>query len=707
MAASCAASAAEFFVSASGSDENIGSSDKPFATLSRAQQAARGARGQGPTTVWVRGGTYYLAETLVFTATDSGTAQAPVVYQAWKNEQPVISGGQKVRLKWEAFHGGIMKASVPDDLATDQLFVDGRRQILARYPNFDPRVNIFNGYAANAISPERVARWADPRGGFIHAMHADLWGSFDYLITGKDSAGNITYEGGWQNNRPSAMHKEYRFVENIFEELDAPGEWFLDHNTSTLYFYPPAGLDLDAATVEVVRLRGLVEFNGTPEKPAQFITLRGFTFRHAARTFMDTKEPLLRSDWTIYRGGAVMFNGAENCAIADCDFDQVGGNTIFVNNYNRRVTIQGCLIRDSGGSGVCFVGDPKAVRSPLFKYSDTQSFDQMDKAAGPQSPNEPADCLVEDCLITHIGRVEKQATGVEIAMSRDITVRHCSIYDVPRAGINIGDGCWGGNVIEYCDVFDTVLETGDHGSFNSWGRERYWHATGVPDGESGGLALLDTVKPNILRNSRWRCDHGWDIDLDDGSSNYEIRNNLCLNGGIKLREGYFRVCENNVMVNNSFHPHVWFHDSQDVFRHNIVFTGYKPIQVHQPWGKECDFNLLHTPGQIESVPAVALQRQSGSDEHSIAADAMFVNPAVGDYRVKEGSPTLKLGFQNFPMDQFGVVSPRLKAIARTPSLEAKKPVLSLPTDSQLPDRNSIIADSPATSIRGLRAASDF
>ena len=51
-----------------------------------------------------------------------------------------------------------------------------------------------------------------------------------------------------------------------------------------------------------------------------------------------------------------------------------------------------------------------------------------------------------------IGRVEKQATGVEISMSRDITVRHCSIYEVPRAGINIGDGCWGGNVIEFCDV---------------------------------------------------------------------------------------------------------------------------------------------------------------------------------------------------------------------------------------------------------------
>ena len=63
-------------------------------------------------------------------------------------------------------------------------------------------------------------------------------------------------------------------------------------------------------------------------------------------------------------------------------------------------------------------------------------------------------------------------------MAHRITVRHVSAYDVPRAGINIGDGCWGGHHIDYCDIFDTVKETGDHGSFNSWGRDRWW---GVKD----------------------------------------------------------------------------------------------------------------------------------------------------------------------------------------------------------------------------------
>jgi len=669
--------AAEFFVSPKGDDANPGSLARPFATLQRAQQAARLVSGREPVTVSLRAGTHYLPETFVLTAADSGTRAAPVLYRAYGGEEPVISGGLRLDLEWEPYRDGIMKARVPAGLTTDQLFVNGERQPMARYPNIDPNQRIFNGYAPDAFSAERAALWADPRGGYIHAMHRHMWGDYHYRITGKKADGTVTYIGGWQNNRQMGMHAKYRFVENIFEELDAPGEWFLDGKTDTLYFYPPAEVDLDGAIVEAVRLRHLVEFQGTEENPVRFVTLHGLTFRHAARTFMDNKEPLLRSDWTTYRGGAVFINGAEDCAIDDCFLDQVGGNAIFVNDYNRRIVVRSCHIARVGANGVAFVGDPNAARTPLFEYGQRHSYAEIDKTPGPQTQNFPADCRVEDCLIYLSGRVEKQTAPVQIELAQDITVRHCSIYDVPRAGINIGDGCWGGHVIEFCDVFDTVKETGDHGSFNSWGRDRFWHLTDLDLNDDQtweahkDLPLLDVVETITLRNNRWRCDHGWDIDLDDGSSNYHVVNNLCLHGGIKNREGFYRVVENNVIVNNGFHPHVWYKHSQDIVRRNVMGSDhYHPAggMPSTPWGKEMDRNLVHRAGVTQPQPAAKLAEQSQRDAQSVAADALFVDPAHGDFRVKDGSPALALGFENFPMDRFGVQKPELKAIARTPEI---------------------------------------
>ena len=660
--------AREIHVSPTSDDANSGTARKPLASLTAAQKLARARAGREPVTVRLHGGIYYLPETLRFTVADSGTEKNPVVYASVPGETVVLSGGARLALQWTPLSNGIFQAQTPLGLAMDQLFVNGARQPMARYPNYDPKAAQFNGTAADAIAPERVARWADPAGGFIHAMHAALWGDMHWRIRGKRADGSLDYEGGWQNNRSSPMHPQFRFVENIREELDAPGEWFHDVKTGTLLFLPPPGLNLKTAVIEVVRLAHLIEFNGTPEQPVKFLTLRGLTFRHTARTFMENREPIQRSDWTVYRGGAVVFHGAADDVVQDCDFDQLGGTAVFVNNWNRRITVRGCLIREAGANGVAFFGDSKAVRSPLFNYSDRFDYAALDRTPGPLTQNFPADCLVEDCLITRSGRFEKQTAPVAIDMAERITVRHCSIYDVPRAGINIGDGCWGGHVIEDCDIFDTVLETGDHGSFNSWGRDRYWH----PDVRTVNkevaadpkLPFLDIVEPNLLRHNRWRCDHGWDIDLDDGSSRYRMYNNVLLSGGLKMREGYDRIATNNVIVGNSQHPHVWFERSGDVFARNIVMGPYQPAVMEvAKWGLEVDHNLFTTSEADRAKFAV-----HGCDAHSVVGDPQFVNAAAGDFRVRPDSPALALGFVNFPMDDFGVRSPRLKAIARRPEI---------------------------------------
>ena len=76
---------------------------------------------------------------------------------------------------------------------------------------------------------------------------------------------------------------------------------------------------------------------------------------------MDTRERNLRSDWRIYRGGAVYFEGAEDCMLDHCILEQLGGNAVFVNNYNRRIKVQTCRLKTVGPARCLSVIPPRSV----------------------------------------------------------------------------------------------------------------------------------------------------------------------------------------------------------------------------------------------------------------------------------------------------------------------------------------------------------
>lgn len=656
-------SAKNIYVSPKGNDKNPGTKEKPLATLQRAKILV--AKIKSPVNVYLRAGNYYLKSPVIFNAKDSRNKNEAVTYMAYPGEKPRISSSVVLKLKWANYKGPIKQTKISGNFLFDQLFINGKQQRMARYPNYNPNVAHYYGYAKDALSPERIKQWKNPAGGYIHSLHKSEWGDFSYEITGKEADGKLKMVGGYQNNRPSEMHDNIRFVENIFEELDAEGEYYYNKETHILYFYPPKGTDPDRALIETPQLESLFEFRGDEHKPVSNIQLAGLEFGQTLRTFMKNKEPLLRSDWTIYRGGAITFEGATNCSVKNSFFNSVGGNAIVFTNFNRQNEVAGCRINKPGSSAIVFVGDPAAVRSPLFRYEEFNETEKIDRTPGPKTNNYPSECTVYNNLIEGIGQTEKQVAGVQISMAKDITVSHNTIDDVPRSGINVSEGTWGGHIIEFNDVFNTVLETGDHGSFNSWGRDRFWHpdrkkmdsiVAAHPD-----LILLDVVKPIIIRYNRFRCDHGWDVDLDDGSSNYRIYNNVFLNGGLKLREGFYRMVYNNIMVNNSFHPHVWFKKSGDVFKNNILMSGYFPIGMNG-WGKEVDDNLFPDTTSLKNA------RKNGTDINSVFGNPMFVDALTGNYEVKQNSPALKVGFKNFPMNEFGVTSVALKAVANKVTL---------------------------------------
>jgi hypothetical protein len=606
-------------------------------------------------------GRYELAAPLIIDEALSGTADEPFVLTAAPGARAVLTGAVRLpALRWEPWHDGVWRARYAGR-TFQRLWLGGQMLVRARYPNLDPTQAGFGG-AADATSPERVARWRDPAGAVLHALHGNRWGGVQVPVLGKNADG-IVVGAQVGNNRVMPPSERDRYVENVLEELDAPGEWFHDRQQGWLYVKPLTGTRPPAQGFRASVHEALIRIEGRAAA-VHHVRVRKLQFKETEPTFLKAVEPLLRSDWKFYRVGAVTIENAGDVHVEDSEFVDLGGHAVVVSGRAQRVAISGNHIHAIGGSAVAFVGRPEAVRSPLFEYHERLELAAIDPVPGPKSDAYPKDSEASDNLIHDIGLIDKQATGVQISMAARITVDHNSIYRVPRAGINIGDGNWGGHRITHNDVFDTVLQSGDHGAFNSWGRDRYWH----PDraemdrrvAVDPGLPLLDAVEPIVMKRNRFRCDHGWDIDLDDGASNYVIEENLLLAGGLKLREGFARIVRHNVLVNGGFHPHVWFDDSGDVFESNVVMAPHQPVEIRR-WGRSVNRNLFAGEADLRDAQA------RGTDADSVAGDPRFAAPTQGDYSVTNAALAALVGFVNFPMNDFGVRPARLKALAQQPA----------------------------------------
>lgn len=665
--------AGEIFVSPSGDDAAPGTAAAPVASLREAAARVASSRASAPgepVTVTLADGVYFLGgKPVELTAAHSGTPGHPVLWRAASGARPVVHAGRSLGvLDWKPVPGrpGVWQAVVPEGPRFEQLFQNGRRLTLARYPNATPGVVPFEG-ATDKFDPERAKRWTITDGVYVHGITNNHWGSVHYRITGVDTAtGDIRWEGGWQMNRPAPA--KARFVEGLDEELDAPGEWFHRAADRTLLLMPADGGAPPAGGWSVDGADIAFALRGEAKAPAHDIALCGLRFTGTARTFMETREPLLLGDWCVARKAAVLLAGTERCSVSDSAFTGIGGNAVLFSGYNRDGVVERCEVSDAGAGGVNFVGSPSSVRDPRFRYGEPLDSAGADRTPGPAGPDYAKDCRVSDCLMHDLGLWEKQVAGVHISMASGIVAERNTIHRVPRAAINVNDGTWGGHRIEGNDAWDTVRETGDHGSFNSWGRDRFWQLDGVWNEARGdklalvkSFAKLDAVTPVVLRGNRFDCRHGWGIDLDDGSSNYLIENNLVTAGGIKLREGFFRTVRNNTVVGDTLHPHVWYWESGDSVTGNIFGkTGYDNIQADiAKSGGVIDRNLFCGPAASRSLDEA---RKAGTDRSSLVGDPRFVSPASGDYRVAADSPAFALGFVNFPMD-FGTRVPAYARVA--------------------------------------------
>ena len=517
-------------------------------------------------------------------------------------------------------------------------------------------------------------RWARPQDAVLHIFRGGYWGNLQWHVKAVDydrraiwfGAGGQQMGAKWDEDPPAIDPSCGFFVENVFEELDTPGEWYLDPAAGILYFMPPPALDLRSAVVEVPLLESVVRIVGTQGTPVRNLALDGFRFAHTTSTYTSTYEVPSLSDWSIHRGGAVFLQGTRNCAIRNCWFDAVGGNAVFVNQYNRNAVVSGCKFTEAGDSAITFVG-------------------AMELTSGSQRAF-PYECQARDNLVHDCGVFGKQTAGVYISRAKRITVAHNLIYNMPRAAICIGDGTWGGHVVEFNHIHDTVRETGDHGPFNAWGRDKYWsltqsHASYTKNHSlEAGQVQVDAMEPVVIRGNFFEekpeSIEGiqgpvFGIDLDDGASNYDIYNNITKNVSMKLREGALRTIHNNIWYHSVVAPcfHVGNEFNHDRYFCNITVMSRDDVYsiiappARGPWLEEIDNNCLFTASGKFTARVQALReekrsgptqrydlagwRQLGFDAHSVFADPLFVDPRAQRFSSAAGFAGPEAWLQEF------------------------------------------------------------
>lgn len=673
---------------------NKAGTDGPFATLHRARDEIRTLKAAGHlgdgVRVQVRAGLYELPQTLTLEAQDSGTEQAPIVYQAYPGEKPILTAARVVT-GFKPYKGKILQADVGALKGTyfRQLFYNGRRQVLARYPNFDPNNpygggwayvdgKLVNMYAEQPGDDKRqllykegdVREMARPAEAEVFIFPRYNWWNNVVPIKAIDRATRTVTLAG-DCSYPIRPGDRY-YVRNVFEELDSPGEWYLDKETWTLYFWPPGKLTPQSVTVSF--LPNLIQMKGTA-----WVTFQGFTMEGSEKE-------------------GVLLGNCRNCTIAgntirntvgvwDWGFSAVavGGGT------DNRVV--GNDIHDTGGNGISLSGGDRKTLTPANNVADNN-------------------------YIHHVGQMYKQGVGVAM-YGVGLKASHNLIHDGPRMGI-----IFSGNnlVLEYNEIRHVNLETEDTGAVYTGGRD--WIS-------SRGSVIRYNYFHDILgyghdQYGRWLSPHfARGVYLDDNAGGVDVIGNIvvrCPTGLVMLHNGRDNVIENNILVGGrdnmvhyagwtDKHPFWTSHVKTMIEGYNMVkdqpawqamrYMDIGPEQAILPDGKIMahnffrrnvvwydsatapvyalsnvnldyngfDYNLIYNAGgpvtmglsKVEPRDQWTAWQKLGQDTHSLIGDPMFVDPKQDDYRLKPDSPALRLGFKQIPTRRIGPYKSPLRA----------------------------------------------
>jgi len=558
------ASAVDIYVSLKGIDTNLGTKEKPLATLHAAIRKARELRRLNDSSIKdgvkiIMGkGIYQLHEPLVLRPEDSGTKDSPTEIIA--NEKVVLSGGVKIK-GWKKLSGnvvGLPKESIGKVWVTDvpnfdgsdlqfrQLWVNGNKAIRAKNYNGDAmgRILSWNTETETCKIPmQKGINLANVKG--MEMLIHQWWAIANLRVKSVKVVGNeaelsfMQPESRIQSEHPwpapwisDQTGNSAFYLSNAIQFLNEPGEWFEDLKNHKLYYWPKSSENMLNAEVIAPAIENLLKIEGTVDNPVSFVNFKGISFEHstwlrpskhghvphqAGMYMLDAyklktpgtpdKAALENQAWVGRPTSAVEVTYANHTSFENCRFEHLASTGLDYKKGTSDNLIQGNLFKDVGGSAILigtFSDEATEVHLP-YNPSDKREISTNDR--------------IENNLITDITNEDWGAVGIGAGYVRGIKILHNEISDVSYSGISMG---WGWTKTQNAMKNNTISANKIH----HYGKHMY---------DVAGIYTLSAQPESFITenaiDSIYKApyahlpEHWFYLYTDEGSSYFTIKNN--------------------------------------------------------------------------------------------------------------------------------------------------------------------------------------
>lgn len=653
------------FVSTNGNDGASGSINAPLATISAAKEKAKKLNGE--VAVYFREGSYSFNDTVRFDSKDKSN----VVYKAYNNENVVFTSGTPYSGFEECTVNGVraFKKNIGKNANFNILFDDKTTLSKTRYPE--------NGYLyVDSVADSDIEPGDDPNNAYhtgFRGMYVEkgdslnfkniddvtikllhFWKDETLKINSYDSAtGHVTF------NKSSTMriNKNDRFfLQNVFEMLKKPGQWYLDRAEGILYVIPEATDSPEGFTVWGSTTETMISVDGVDG-----ISFENITFRANGFYYTDKRE---FSQAAYDAKSCVSYSNAKNFSIKNCEFKDIAACAVYFGKAVQNASVDSCVFNNIGAQAVYICGENLDV-------NDT---------------NVTKNISITNNLISEFGRVYYNAVAVLVIHANSVNIMHNEIHDGYYTAISVG-WVWGYSysVCYNNKICDNLIYNIGQGWLSDMG--------GIYTlGNQPGTVISGNVIHNVSADPEEGGYGGWGIYLDEGSSYILVEKNLvysCGSDSYHLHYGSYNTVRNNIFAlsgESQFRvvsapdrctPDDGGKKTVDLYN-NIFLTDKKVCALSKASSAEAFeeknnvyWDLSYGKGiyiaagdNLKKASSIDTAIRKGLINNPIIADPMFRDAENFDFALGSGSPAIEAGFEAWDYSNAGTL-PRTKIGAST------------------------------------------